>query len=214
MAQRIQKISNWILPRTDFVRIFLAASLLIFIVASCKNDADMDPGSTARNVISGVADGIDFRSFNMVSIKDSNDVFIMVGTLGRGGSILAAFAGTEEMEYPIAEEGSLAALTNYLNELIAADSFFIDTTALQEIFSDSAQLLPDGTSFIFYVPDEIPFFSVRGNITLNHFDGTINRIYGTLEGEFINADDGPKYINSVFEDLFYVDCPLVTNCGF
>ena len=186
--------------------------LLLGICSGCKEDA-VTTTAAARNVISGVADGIAFSSTNLAAIKDSSNVFLMVGTLGNSGSILAAFNGREEREYEIAQEGALVALTTYLDDLIASDSFFVDTIALQQIFSDSAQLLPSGTAYIFYIPDETPFFSRRGNITLTTFDGTINRIYGMIEGEFINADEGPKYINAAFEDIFYLDCPVATDCG-
>ena len=188
--------------------LLVVAGVLVF--GSCKDDTT-DP-AVPRNVISGVADGRSFTATRVGTAKDSNDVFLMGGSLGRSGSFLAAFAGREETEYQIAEEGALVALTNYLNELIARDSFFIDTMALEEIFSDSTQLLPDGTAFIYYIPDQVPYFSRRGNITLTRFDGSINRIYGSMEGEFINAEGGPKYLNAFFEDMFYVDCPLVNSC--
>lgn len=187
-------------------------SSALFVLASCGDDAITDPNQP-RNLVTGVADGVSFASYFVGTVKDSNDVFLMAGSMGPGGSFLAAFSGREEMEYPVAEDGALVALTNYLNDLIAADSFFIDTSALQTVFSDSAQLLPEGKSFMFFIPEETPFFSRRGNITLSSFDATINRIYGTFEGEFINAEEGPKYINASFEDVFYIDCPQVDECG-
>jgi hypothetical protein len=194
----------------------LASALLlagILFLTACDDNTDT-PQPEPRNLISGVADGIVFRSTDVASVKDSSDIFLMAGSMGFAGTFLAAFNGREEMEYPIAEEGALVDLTNYLNELIAADSFFIDTSALEAIFSDSAQLLPRGTSFIYYIPQQTPFFSRRGNITLSTFDGAINRIFGTMEGEFINAADGPKYINAAFKDVFYLDCPALDNCNF
>lgn len=196
----------------------LLGSLLLVLAFALAGTA-CQPVSTGdssdpRNLFSGVADGSSFSNSGLVALKDSTDIFLLVGNLPNSGGILAAFNGRTTTEYPIASTGALPSLSNYLDGLIAADSFFIDTVVLQQIFSDSAILLTPGSSFIFISRGEEAWFSRRGNITLSIFDPTINRIYGTIEAEYSNALSGPRYINAIFEDVFFFDCATLEDCVF
>lgn len=204
MRKETRSISRWPV-------LFLAVLAGALLLQACNDD-----GATAvpdpRNLFEGVADGKNFKTTGIISIKDSSDVFLVVGRMLGNHTVLAAFNGREETTYPIADEGPLATLAEFLNQL-QSDSVVIDTTLLQEIFSDSAQLIPPGSSFLVYGIGEVQYFSNRGQIELSRFDGTINRIYGRMEVECVNALDGPKYLNAFFEDVFYLDCPTLDNCG-
>ena len=197
---------------TSAMILFKTVCLMVLLgFVSCSDDITDDVVSKPRNLFAGVADGRDFKTTSMLSIKDSSDIFLMIGRMNGNQSLLAAFNGKEEKEYPVADEGPLADLAEYLNGLIM-DSLEIDTSILEDIFADSAELIPPGTSFMFYGIGEELYFSTRGSIYLTTFDGTINRTYGTIEAEFTNALSGVKYINALFEDVFFLDCPSLENC--
>jgi len=190
------------------ILVVLTSGILFY---SCSEDTPITSDVVPRNLWEGVADGKDFKTTGVISVKDSSNIFLMIGRMLGNHIVLAAFNGKEEQEYNVADDGPLAELAEYLSELIA-DSMAIDTSILQEIFADSAQLIPPGSSYIIYGIGEDLYFASRGNIRLSTFDGTINRIYGTLEAEMVNAEEDPKYLNAFFEDVFYLDCATLENC--
>lgn len=201
-------MKTWHRISSRFLWLLIPAAL----VFACSNDP-LTTDEEARNVVSGVADGVAFETTGFFALKDSADNFLMAGNFPGNGSLLAGFSGRVETEYPIATSGGLPSLAVYLDELIGADSFYIDTIALQEIFTDSVQFLPAGSSFLFYTRDSSTWFSRRGSITLSTFDPTINRLYGTIEAEFANTLSGPIYINAAFEDILFYDCAGFSDCG-
>jgi len=199
-------ISKWTL---GCLALLIAGSAMLY---SCSDDTAVDSEVTPRNLFAGVADGKDFKTTGVLSVKDSSDIFIMIGRMLGTQTILAAFNGKAEQEYTIADDGPLATLADYLSDIITDSTAVIDTAILEEIFTDSAQLIPPGSSYIIYGIGEDLYFSSRGNITLSTFDGTINRIHGTMEAEFLNPVEGVKYINAYFEDVFFLDCASLENC--
>lgn len=187
--------------------------VLIGVIAftSCKADVVSDD-TVARNLVAGIWNGESFASTSWFCVKQADDVFLLTGSVGPGNTVLASFNGNDEQEYPEAENGALVLLTEYLNDLISGDSLNIDTMAIEQAFSDSAELIPDGSSFMFVIGDDGLFFSSQSSIELHVFDASINRLYGKLNGEFVNAVDGPVYLSATFDDVFYLDCASLSTC--
>ena len=187
--------------------------LLVGIISltGCKNDVASDE-AVARNLATGIWNGASFASTSWFCVKEADDIFLLTGSIGEGNTLLASWNGKEMQEYPEAEDGALVLLTEYLNDLIAGDSLNIDTMAIEQAFSDSAELIPQGSSFMFVLGTDGLFFSSQSSIELDVFDGSINRLYGTVNGEFINAVNGPIYLTASFEDLFYLDCASFNSC--
>lgn len=184
--------------------------LSVFLVfSSCKKDIIED--SVPRNYFEGVADGFPFSNTTPKLFKDKNDLFTFIGNGANGVAIFSVINGKEEKEYP-ATQGDLLTSAQDLDAISSLDSSFSETAIL--LIAASLETLPEGESFTLLYSQGKAYYSNRGSITINRYDGSINRLYGNFDVEAINLLDGPQYIQAYFEDVFYIDCPDPGLCLF
>ncbi len=182
--------------------------LLLLSLVSCKNDADEE--TVVRNKFYGVADGIPFDNTSIGLFKDRSDKFTMFGNVINGISVFSVINGRELKEYPSNQE-ELLDLAMDLDINGGLDSTTI-TVSILLLIEASLTALPPGESFTLLFSGENVYYANRGSITLSHYDGSINRLFGDLDIELVNLTDGPRYIQATFEDVFFTDCPSPGLC--
>ncbi|MEZ5007884.1 MAG: hypothetical protein R2753_07005 [Chitinophagales bacterium] len=171
-------------------------------LGSCKSDVVEEVAP--RNYFYGVADGFPFSNTSPKLYKDKEDLFTFIGRGATGVSIFAVINGRDVTEYP-ATQGELLTAAQNLDEISSLDSNFAQTAIL--LIAASLETLPVGESFTLLFSQGKAYYSNRGSVTINQYDGSINRLYGDFDVEVLNIIDGTQYIQATFEDLFFTDCP-------
>lgn len=182
--------------------------LLILFLVSCKKENVVE--TPARNVFTGVADGVSFSNTSATLYKDTADRFTFIGNAG-AGSLIAVVNGKDLGEYPVADG-------DVLNNVLSIDSTnTLDSLAVINVISsiqDAIINLPAGQSFAFLIRRNSLLFSNRGSIILENYNGATNRLFGEFDVELINIEEGTRYLQASFDDVFYNDCAELGICLF
>ena len=184
---------------------------LILGLISCKDNIVVIP--LAENSITGNVEGTTFTATDIEAAKDSNNLFTISGTINSDANFTLYFREDGSFNHPIEQDGSFSDLAEYLENLFntdppLADSLLLDSllSGIEDILSDTDNLLSPNYSFVFYTIGGVIYYSLYGDFVVDAIDQELNRIDGTLTVKLGNFFGGRKDFMAVMEDIqFYED---------